>query len=51
MRMRRAERQVRDLGAIQKIVQQCKVCRLAMADEEGLYIVPMSPGPGGRGRG
>ena len=44
MRMRRAERQVRDLGAIQKIVQQCKVCRLAMADEEGLYIVPMSPG-------
>lgn len=44
MKMRRAERQVHDLGAIQKIVQSCKICRLAMEDEEGLYIVPMSPG-------
>ena len=44
MKMRRAERQVTDLAAIQEIVKACNVCRLAMQDEEGLYIVPLSPG-------
>lgn len=44
MKMRRAERQVTDLAAIQEIVKSCNVCRLAMQDEEGLYIVPLSPG-------
>ena len=44
MEMRRSKRQVKDLSAIQEIVGACKVCRLAMQDQEGLYIVPMSPG-------
>lgn len=44
MEMRLAKRQVKDLAAIQEIVGACKVCRLAMQDQEGLYIVPMSPG-------
>lgn len=44
MEMRLAKRQVKDLAAIQEIVAQCKICRLAMEDQEGLYIVPMSPG-------
>lgn len=44
MEMRRAKRQVKDLAAIQEIVNSCKICRLAMEDQEGLYIVPMSPG-------
>lgn len=44
MEMRRSKRQVKDLAAIQEIVKACKVCRLAMEDQEGLYIVPMSPG-------
>lgn len=44
MKMRRFDRQVTDLGAIQEIVRSCRICRLAMADEEGLYIVPLSPG-------
>ena len=44
MEMRRAKRQVKDLAAIQEIVMSCKICRLAMEDREGLYIVPMSHG-------
>ena len=42
--MRRSERQVTDLVAIQAIVAACRVCRLAVWDREGPYIVPMSFG-------
>ena len=42
--MRRSERQVTDLVAIQAIVAACRVCRLAVWDRECPYIVPMSFG-------
>lgn len=42
--MRRAERQVTDLTTIRSIIDNCKVMRLAMQDEKGLYIVPVNFG-------
>ena len=42
--MRRSDRAVTAPDAIQGILERCKVCRLAMLDGEGLYIVPMSFG-------
>lgn len=42
--MRRADRQVQDPAAIRDILTRCRVCRLAVRDAEGPYIVPMSFG-------
>ncbi len=42
--MRRSDRAVTAPDAIRGILERCKVCRLAMLDGEGLYIVPMSFG-------
>lgn len=42
--MRRAERQIPDEAGIRAILERCRVCRLALWDEEGPYIVPMSYG-------
>ena len=42
--MRRKDREVTDPGEIDAILRRCRVCRLAMADEEGLYLVPLSFG-------
>lgn len=42
--MRRAQREVVDEGAIRSMLDRCKVCRLALRDGEGPYIVPMSFG-------
>lgn len=42
--MRRAERRVADEAGIRAILDRCQVCRLALCDEEGPYIVPMSYG-------
>ena len=42
--MRRAERQVADEAGIRAILDRCQVCRLALWDEEGPYIVPLSYG-------
>ncbi len=42
--MRRSEREVTDAGEIQKIIEECKVLRVAMQDEFGLYIVPLNFG-------
>ena len=44
MKMRRAERQITDPTAIREIVSRCRICRLAMMDQEGLYLIPLSPG-------
>ena len=44
MKMRRADRVVTDPAEIRGIVSRCKVCRLAMQDEEGLYLIPLSFG-------
>ena len=42
--MRRKDREVTDPDALRDIVEACQVCRIAMQDEEGLYIVPMNFG-------
>lgn len=42
--MRRAERQVTDLNTIGNIIRKCKVVRLGMQDEEGIYVVPVNFG-------
>lgn len=42
--MRRKEREVTDPKALEEILKQCKICRIAMRDEKGLYIVPLSFG-------
>ena len=42
--MRRSDRAVTAPEEIRGILERCKVCRLAMLDGEGLYIVPMSFG-------
>lgn len=42
--MRRSERQVTDLTAIRSIIDNCKVMRIGMQDEEGIYIVPVNFG-------
>lgn len=42
--MRRKEREVTDLAEICGILERCKVCRLAMRDEDELYLIPMNYG-------
>ena len=42
--MRRSDRAVTAPDEIRGILERCKVCRLAMWDEAGLYIVPMNFG-------
>ncbi len=44
MKMRRKDREVTDIVELLEIINQCKVCRIGMQDEEGLYIVPMNFG-------
>lgn len=42
--MRRNDREVTERRELLSIINQCKVCRIAMMDTEGLYIVPMNFG-------
>lgn len=42
--MRRAEREVIDAASIAAVIEDCKVCRIGLADADGVYIVPMSFG-------
>ena len=42
--MRRKDREVVDQKEIIQIIDHCKVCRIAMHDKEGLYIVPLNFG-------
>jgi len=42
--MRRKDRQIADLGKIEEIIAQARVCRLAMHDLPAPYVVPMSFG-------
>ena len=42
--MRRSDREVTDISEIRSILSRCKVLRIAMTDENGLYIVPMNFG-------
>ena len=42
--MRRQDREVTDLGAIERIIGDCKVFRLGMIDGTRPYVVPMNFG-------
>ena len=42
--MRRKDREVADLGAVERIIGDCKVFRLAMIDGARPYVVPMNFG-------
>ena len=44
MKMRRMDRLVSDRAGIGRIIADSAVCRVAVKDEEGLYIVPLSFG-------
>lgn len=44
--MRRKEREVTEIKEITAIIEQCMVCRIAMNDENGIYIVPLNFGFG-----
>lgn len=40
--MRRKDREVTDIQAINDILQKCKTCHLAMVDNEQPYLVPLN---------
>ncbi|MBQ8815317.1 MAG: pyridoxamine 5'-phosphate oxidase family protein [Lachnospiraceae bacterium] len=42
--MRRKDRQVTDITELKNIIESCKVCRIGMIDEQGVYIVPLNFG-------
>lgn len=42
--MRRTDREVTKIDDLFEIIDQCKVCRIAMIDERKSYIVPMNFG-------
>ncbi len=42
--MRRKDREVTEISELIQIIDKCKVCRIAMQDKDGLYIVPMNFG-------
>ena len=42
--MRRRDRQVADMEEIRGILSRCDVCRLALYDEDGPYILPLNFG-------
>ncbi len=44
IKMRRKEKEVTERNELMQIIDQCKVCRIAMQDNEGIYIVPMNFG-------
>lgn len=42
--MRRKDREITEEQKLREIMDTCKVCRLAMQDEDGLYLVPLNYG-------
>lgn len=42
--MRRSDRAVEDFSGQLEILNQCKILRLAMQDDQGLYLVPLNFG-------
>ncbi len=42
--MRRNDREVTNREELKAILEECKVCRIAMRDEQGLYLVPLNFG-------
>ncbi len=46
--MRRKEKEIKDKAALNKIIEQCDVCRLGLSHNNVPYIVPLSFGYDGR---
>lgn len=42
--MRRKDREIKDFDEILDVINDCKVARIGMKDENGIYIVPMNFG-------
>ncbi len=42
--MLRKEKQIKEKGAIEEIIRECRVCRLAMVDGDRPYVVPLNFG-------
>ena len=42
--MRRNDREITDMREMLAVLDECKVCRIATIDDEGLYIVPLNYG-------
>jgi nitroimidazol reductase NimA-like FMN-containing flavoprotein (pyridoxamine 5'-phosphate oxidase superfamily) len=42
--MKRKDREITDLNEILRIIEKCKVFRIATMDENGLYIIPLNFG-------
>lgn len=42
--MRRKDREVTDRERLLSILDRCKVCRIGMTDEQGVYVVPVNFG-------
>lgn len=44
MNLRRKDREINETNELLQVIDQCKICRITMQDNEGLYIVPMNFG-------
>ncbi|MCL1992264.1 MAG: pyridoxamine 5'-phosphate oxidase family protein [Spirochaetes bacterium] len=42
--MRRKDKEIADMGEIIEIVRECKVCRLALSDNDRPYVIPLNYG-------
>ncbi|MHC1709056.1 MAG: pyridoxamine 5'-phosphate oxidase family protein [Methanomassiliicoccales archaeon] len=42
--MRKAEREIKDLGELEDVIRRAEVCRMAMVDDGEPYIVPLNFG-------
>ena len=42
--MRRKDREITDIEELLAVVSRCKVCRLAMAENNRPYVVPLNFG-------
>lgn len=42
--MRRKDREIKDINKITEIINECKVLRLGVVSEEGVYVVPVNFG-------
>ncbi|MDD4779310.1 MAG: pyridoxamine 5'-phosphate oxidase family protein [Tissierellia bacterium] len=42
--MRRKDREVKEINELLQIIEECKVLRIALKDDNGLYIVPLNYG-------
>ena len=42
--MRRKDREITDIGEIERIIEKCKVCHVAMTDKGRPYLVPLNFG-------